>query len=123
VNMSTVNVSPVDEPPAAGVPGTPVGDGRGSRSLERLRSRLGDDVYTSWFRRMMQFETLDGTVLRVSFPTRFLKRWIEMHYAGDLLECCREEFAGVERIEVTVRQQPRPRPETAPSGTVRRQLA
>lgn len=119
VNMSTVNLPAVEAPVVAEIPGVRIAEERGRRSLERLRARVGDEVFTSWFRRLIQFETFDGTVLRVSFPTRFLKRWVETHYAGDLLECCREEFEGVQRLEVLNRQQLHSGVGRAPEGNVR----
>lgn len=41
----------------------------------RLRRRLGDDVYTSWFARVEPVSLLDG-LATLSVPTLFLKNWI-----------------------------------------------
>jgi chromosomal replication initiator protein len=68
-----------------------------------LRARLGDDIYSSWFQ-SMEFEGFDGRVVRASVPVKFLKNWIQSHYADDLLQCCAAEFTGVERIDVALRQ-------------------
>ncbi len=48
---------------------------RWRRVKERLRSELGDDVFTSWFGRM-ELESAASGVLRLSVPTRFLRNWI-----------------------------------------------
>ena len=45
---------------------------RWRRVKERLRSELGDDVFTSWFGRVEPETAADG-VLRLSVPTRFLR--------------------------------------------------
>ena len=52
----------------------------------------------------MEFENFDGRVVRATVPVKFLKNWIQSHYSDDLLQCCAEEFGGVERVEVTLRQ-------------------
>jgi chromosomal replication initiator protein len=76
---------------------------RGDRVRALLRVRLGEDIYSSWFA-SMEFENFDGRVVRASVPVKFLKNWIQSHYADDLLQCCAGEFVGVERVDVTLRQ-------------------
>src|SRR4029078_10543343 len=76
---------------------------RGDRVRTLLRARLGDDIYSSWFQ-TMEVEGCDGRVVRASVPVKFLKNWIQSHYADDLLQCCAAEFTGVERIDVALRQ-------------------
>ena len=53
---------------------------RWSRVKGRLRSSVGEDVYTSWFARM-DLEGVQDESVRLSVPTRFLKSWIQAHYA------------------------------------------
>ncbi len=76
---------------------------RGDRVRAMLRVRLGEDIYSSWFQ-AMEFEHFDGRVVRTSVPVKFLKNWIQSHYADDLLDCCAAEFTGVERVDVALRQ-------------------
>jgi chromosomal replication initiator protein len=73
-----------------------------SRVRERLRAELGEDVYSSWFARMDLEAIEDGTV-RMSVPTRFLKSWIQSHYAERVLACWQAEANTVGRIELIVR--------------------
>ena len=73
-----------------------------SRVKGRLRAEVGDDVYSSWFARMDLEANDDGTV-RLSVPTRFLKSWIQSHYAERVLACWQAENAKVVRIELIVR--------------------
>jgi chromosomal replication initiator protein len=76
---------------------------RGEKARAMLRARLGEDIFSSWFA-SMEFEAFDGQVVRTSVPVKFLKKWIQSHYADDLLQCCAAEFAGVERVDVALRE-------------------
>ena len=73
-----------------------------SRVKERLRAEVGDDVYSSWFARM-EPESIDGDTVKLSVPTRFLKSWVQSHYAEKLLGCWQSELPAIMRIELTVR--------------------
>jgi len=73
-----------------------------SRVKDRLRAEVGDDVYSSWFARMDLEGIEDGTV-RLSVATRFLKSWIQSHYAERVLACWQAQDPKVSRIELTVR--------------------
>ena len=75
---------------------------RWRRIKERLRSELGDDVFTSWFGRM-ELEAADAGVLRLSVPTRFLRNWIQSHYSEHVLSKWQEEEPDVTRLELSVR--------------------
>jgi chromosomal replication initiator protein len=87
----------------------------------RLRAEVGEDVFSSWFARM-ELDGIDGDTVRLSVPTRFLKSWIQSHYAEKLLACWQAEYAAVVRIELTMRSSvirnlaPKPKPAEAPSG-------
>jgi chromosomal replication initiator protein len=73
-----------------------------SKVKERLRVEVGDDVYSSWFARM-DLEAIDDGTVRLSVPTRFLKSWIQSHYAERVLACWQAQEANVGRIELIVR--------------------
>jgi len=73
-----------------------------ARVKDRLRSTVGDDVYNSWFARV-DLEQLNGEAVRMSVPTRFLKSWIQTHYAERVLGCWKAELPNLCRIELTVR--------------------
>jgi chromosomal replication initiator protein len=75
---------------------------RWRRVKERLRTELGDDVFTSWFGRM-ELETANDGVLRLSVPTRFLRNWIQSHYSERVLGKWQEEEPTVTRLELMVR--------------------
>src|SRR5260370_41808946 len=74
---------------------------RWSRVKGRLRSSVGEDVYTSWFARM-DLEGVQQESVHLSVPTRFLKSWIQAHYAERVLTCWQAEIPEVHRIDLTV---------------------
>jgi chromosomal replication initiator protein len=78
-------------------------EGRGQKVRAMLKARLGEEIYSSWFK-TMEFESFDGRLVRVSVPVKFVRNWIHEHYSDNLLECSRIEFATAERIEVVWRQ-------------------
>ena len=91
-----------------------------SRVKERLRAEVGEDVYSSWFARM-DLEALEQGTVRLSVPTRFLKSWIQSHYAERVLACWQAQETQVCRVESIVRSAvlrttvaAKPRPETIP---------
>jgi len=75
---------------------------RWRRVKDRLRTELGDDVFTSWFGRM-ELESVDKHVIRLSVPTRFLRNWIQSHYSERVLARWQEEEPDTMRLELTVR--------------------
>jgi chromosomal replication initiator protein len=93
-----------------------------TRVRGRLRAEVGDDVYSSWFARM-DLEAIEEGTVRLSVPTRFLKSWIQSHYAERVLACWQAEDTKVGRIELIVRSAVlrsavpiKPKPELTVSG-------
>jgi hypothetical protein len=75
---------------------------RGDRASEELRSRFGEEVFSSWLSHI-QFGAFDGKVLCVTLPTKFLRSWVQTHYLDAVLASCAGEFPGVEKIEAGLR--------------------
>src|ERR1700730_7437095 len=73
-----------------------------SRVKGRLRSTVGEDVYSSWFARM-DLESVQQESVRLSVPTRFLKSWIQAHYAERVLTSWQDEMPEVKRVYLPVR--------------------
>ena len=73
-----------------------------TRVKERLRTEVGEDVYSSWFARM-DLEAIEEGAVRLSVPTRFLKSWIQSHYAERVLACWQAQEEKVTRVELIVR--------------------
>jgi chromosomal replication initiator protein len=89
------------------------------RVKERLRTEVGEDIYSSWFARL-ELDGIGDETIKLSVPTRFLKSWIQSHYAEKLLGCWQSEQPTTTRVELTVRSAairplppPRPKPEPA----------
>ncbi len=68
----------------------------------KLRTQLGEHVYSSWFA-SMEYEGLASGAAQLSVPTRFLKQWILSNYRDKVLGAWEEENAEVRSIEVNVR--------------------
>jgi chromosomal replication initiator protein len=69
---------------------------------QRLRAELGEDLYSSWFARM-EAEHLEAGRLVASVPTRFLRNWIEAHYADRLRRICEVELGPLDSVSIRVR--------------------
>jgi chromosomal replication initiator protein len=72
------------------------------RVRSRLRAELGDAVYNSWFARL-ELETVKDGALLLTVPTKFLKSWIQSHYADRIKARLCTEFAGTDRVVIDVR--------------------
>ncbi|MET0427156.1 MAG: chromosomal replication initiator protein DnaA [Microvirga sp.] len=73
-----------------------------ARVKRRLRAELGEDVFASWFARLELDAVVDGCAF-LTVPTRFLKSWIESHYADRVLTLYRAEASDVGRVTIGVR--------------------
>ena len=76
---------------------------RGTRIRAQLRRQVGDEVFSSWFQ-SMEFDAFDGETLKLSFPTKFLRNWVQSHYVDMLTRCCATEFTGVKQLDIVLRQ-------------------
>ncbi|MGB3865286.1 MAG: DnaA N-terminal domain-containing protein, partial [Xanthobacteraceae bacterium] len=75
---------------------------RWSRVKSRLRSSVGEDIYSSWFARM-DLESVHGQNVHLTVPTKFLRSWIQTHYADRVLSCWQAELPDIHHIDLTVR--------------------
>ncbi len=75
---------------------------RWDRVRRRLRTEIGEDIYTSWFTRM-ELEDCGSEEVRLSVPTRFLRNWIQSHYVERLLALWRSEAPQLRKIDLVVR--------------------
>ena len=73
------------------------------RVRTRLRSSLGEDVFSSWFARV-EAERFDEGTVSLTVATPFLKNWIQSHYSELLKECLSAEVDGVENVLLSIRQ-------------------
>jgi len=77
------------------------------RICRRLRAEVGDDVFSSWFGRL-ELDGLSDANAFLSVPTKFLKSWIQSHYAEKILAALAAEFPDVKRVSIAVRSSTRP---------------
>lgn len=92
--------------------------GAWARVSARLRAELGEDVYSSWFGRLVLERVAAGTA-DFTVPTKFLRSWLEQHFAERILALLGEEKIGVDRIHVTVRPCARTMPQVLPAAPLR----
>jgi len=87
------------------------GDGKSAKlyakKWERIRTQLqaelGTEIFDTWCKRL-KFYTLEGGVVYLSVPTRFLKNWVSSKYREKLLELWQKEEPSVLRVDVTIRK-------------------
>ncbi len=95
------------------------------RVKQRLRAKIGADVYNSWFGRL-KLDSATRSVARMSVPTAFLRSWINSHYIDDLMALWAEEVPEILQVEIVVRSatkapaQLRPDDATSPSANPRK---
>ncbi len=70
-----------------------------------LRAEVGESAYTSWIKPVTLIG-IDGGVVRVAVPTRFMRDWILGHYAERLRELWTEEDETITALEVAVHVEP-----------------
>ncbi len=81
--------------------------GAWSNVYKDLRKEFGEAVYRSWLKPLTLQAYYHGT-LEVSVPTRFMKDWIQTHYAARILEMCAALESDVKRLEIVVVQNSSP---------------
>src|SRR4051812_13180207 len=75
---------------------------RWTRVQARLRAAVGDENFKSWFG-ALEHDAINDDVVRLSLPTRFLKSWVQSHYADKLLACWKAEMPSIRRIDLVHR--------------------
>lgn len=79
---------------------------RWERVRQRLRAELGDAVYNSWFTRL-ELDRIENRSLHLTVPTRFLKSWVQSHYAPRIKSRVVTEFKTIESVLIDVRSSAR----------------
>jgi chromosomal replication initiator protein len=90
----------------------------GNKTRTMLRARLGDEIFGSWFN-SLEIESFESGTVKATVPVKFLRNWIQSHYADALLACCQAEFVGAERVDVGLRQPAGPVARSASELSVR----
>ena len=92
-----------DDREASGGELPPDEQARWGRVRQRLRAELGDAVYNSWFTRL-ELDGIQNGVMHLTVPTKFLKSWVQSHYAPRIKSRIANEFTHVERLAIDVRR-------------------
>jgi chromosomal replication initiator protein len=69
------------------------------RVKARMRAEVGEEIFKSWFA-AMELVAVEGDTVHLSVPTRFLKSWVQSHYADKLLAAWKAELSTVRRIDL-----------------------
>jgi len=87
----------------------------------RLRSELGEEVFSSWFG-SLRLESVTAGRATFTISTRFLKSWVESHYQERIIAALNAEVGDVSTLQIAVRSSggpPRQPVEEAPVRAVR----
>lgn len=68
-----------------------------------MRQEFGEAIFRSWLKPLVLQAYYHGT-LEVSVPTRFMRDWIQNHYAERILEMCKQANGEVKRLQIVVVQ-------------------
>ncbi len=88
--------------PAAHAVNTHSANDAWERIRSRLKTELGEDVYSSWFTRM-ELDRVHGETAFLSVPTKFLKSWIQSHYADRMIRIFSSEMEEIKHVSLSVR--------------------
>src|ERR1043166_6751125 len=72
---------------------------RWMRVKTRMRAEVGEEIFKSWFA-AMDLAAVDSDTVRLSVPTRFLKSWVQSHYADKLLAAWKAEVPEIRRVDL-----------------------
>lgn len=69
----------------------------------QMRTEFGEAIFRSWLKPLTLRAYYHGT-MEVSVPTRFMRDWIQTHYAERISTMCNEANAEVRRVQIVVVQ-------------------
>jgi chromosomal replication initiator protein len=68
-----------------------------------MRQEFGEAIFRSWLKPLTLQAYYHGT-MEISVPTRFMRDWIQTHYAQRIEEMCREHNEEIKRVQLVVIQ-------------------
>ncbi len=68
-----------------------------------MREEFGEAIFRSWLKPLTLRACYHGT-MEVSVPTRFMRDWIQTHYAERISTMCTEKSADIKRVQIVVVQ-------------------
>ncbi len=70
-----------------------------------LRAEVGDSSYRSWLK-PLTLVAVDGNVVRIATPTRFMRDYVSENFAGRILELWTDENEAVTSLDVQIQAEP-----------------
>ncbi len=70
---------------------------------QSMRGEFGEAIFRSWLKPLVLQAFYHGT-MEVSVPTRFMRDWIQNHYAERILEMCAAANEDVKKLQIVVIQ-------------------
>ncbi len=70
---------------------------------QSMRGEFGEAIFRSWLKPLVLRAYYHGT-MEVSVPTRFMRDWIQNHYAERILAMCSESDSGIKKLQIVVVQ-------------------
>ncbi len=71
------------------------------RVRDRLREELGETTYRSWLL-PLQLQSASDTSIFLAVPTRFMREWVQSHYAEHLERIWSEELPSLNQFSIVV---------------------
>ncbi|RVT97381.1 chromosomal replication initiator protein DnaA [Rhodovarius crocodyli] len=72
-----------------------------ARVRAKLRAEVGEVEYRNWLRQMV-LRGVEGELVAISLPSRFLRDWVRDHYGDRLKALCLPEWPGTRRVDFRV---------------------
>ena len=69
----------------------------------KMRQEFGEAIFRSWLKPLTLQAYYHGT-MEISVPTRFMRDWIQTHYAERIQEMCHEANPEIRRVQLVVVQ-------------------
>jgi len=69
---------------------------------DQLRGEIGEAAFQSWIK-PIKIRSIDGGVVHVTVPTRFMRDWVVAHYAERIATLWQSESPEIASLEVSVR--------------------
>jgi chromosomal replication initiator protein len=85
-----------------------------ARLRARLRDEVGETEYRNWLRQMV-LQTVEGEIVLITLPSRFLRDWVRDHYGDRLRILAQAEWPQVKRMDFRVSTAAQATPDTVPA--------
>ena len=87
-----------------------------SRITENLRNDIGDTAFRSWIR-PLSLKSVSSQIIHIITPTRFMRDWLQSHYADQILSLWDQNVAKAHSIEFSIEAGKNAAPQSSSSNT------